>query len=131
MSTNQTTQTEELDIEDEDVFALDSFVNDLQLKPELEYAERLTIDQELQIYRGLYSVLVKDDFQQFWNDNSNLCLLKEFAIKYNTICATSVPSECAFSVAGNIDRKERARLSSKMLRFTILLKERDKIDQID
>ena len=49
---------------------------------------------------------------------------------YNLICATSVPSESIFSIAGYIQRKERCRLSSKMLRFLILSKRNKKLEKI-
>ena len=45
----------------------------------------------------------------------------------NIICATSCPSEAAFSVAGYIQRKNRSRLSSKNLRYSMMLKEHEKI----
>ena len=45
--------------------------------------------------------------------------------------ATSFASESAFSVAGYIQRKERTRLSSKNLRFTILAKQMDKLIEIE
>ena len=49
---------------------------------------------------------------------------------YSVICATSVPSESIFSIAGYIHRKQRCRLSSKMLRFSILSKQNKKLDEI-
>ena len=49
---------------------------------------------------------------------------------YNLICATSVPSESIFSIAGYIQRKGRCRLSSKMLRFLILSKLNKKLEKI-
>ena len=49
---------------------------------------------------------------------------------YSLICATSVPSESIFGIAGYIQRKERCRLSSKMLRFFILTKQNNKLDKI-
>ena len=51
--------------------------------------------------------------------------------KYNLICATSVPSESIFSIAGYIQRKERCRLSSKMPRFLILCKQNNRIEKIN
>ena len=49
---------------------------------------------------------------------------------YSLICATSVASESIFSIAGYIQRMERYRLSSKMLRFLILTKQNNKLDKI-
>ncbi len=42
--------------------------------------------------------------------------------------STSCASESAFSIAGYIDRKTRARLSSKTLRYSILTREEEKIE---
>ena len=44
--------------------------------------------------------------------------------------STSCVAESAFSIAGYIDRNSRARLSSKTLRFSILSKEEEKINNI-
>ncbi len=44
--------------------------------------------------------------------------------------STSCAAESAFSIAGYIDRKSWARLSSKTLRFSILSKEEEKINNI-
>ena len=59
-----------------------------------------------------------------------LSRLYEQMKKINLISETSVPSESIFSVAGYIQRKERCRLSSKMLRFLILTKQNSKIEKI-
>ena len=53
------------------------------------------------------------------------------AQRFYIMSATSVASESAFSVAGYIQRKERTRLSSKNLRFTILAKQMDKLIEIE
>jgi hypothetical protein len=52
-------------------------------------------------------------------------------LRTNIICATSVPSESAFSVAGYIQRKERCRLKSKNLRFLMLTKQFDKLIELE
>jgi len=41
--------------------------------------------------------------------------LFDLLLRNNIICATSVPSESAFRIAGYIKRKERTRLKSKNL----------------
>ena len=57
-----------------------------------------------------------------------------FIWKYNIIniiiISTSSASESAFSIGGHIDRKTRARLSSKIWRYAILTREEEKIEQI-
>ena len=47
----------------------------------------------------------------------NILRLYEQMKTYILICATSVPPESIFSIAGYIQRKERCLLSSKMLKF--------------
>ena len=59
-----------------------------------------------------------------------LSRLYEQMKKINLISATSVPSGSILSIAGYIQRKERCRLSSKMLRFLILTKQNSKIEKI-
>jgi hypothetical protein len=44
--------------------------------------------------------------------------------------ATSCASESAFSIAGYLDRKGRSRLSSRTLRYSILSKEAEKVENI-
>ncbi len=51
--------------------------------------------------------------------------------KINIISATSAPSESAFSVAGYIQRRERSRLSSQNLRYSLLTKQADKLNEIE
>jgi hypothetical protein len=60
-----------------------------------------------------------------------LLQLFEQAIKVNTICATSVPCESCFSVAGYIQRNERIRLSSDSLRYQLILKQFEKLLEIE
>ena len=60
-----------------------------------------------------------------------LVQLFEQALKVNTICATSVPCESSFSVAGYIQRKERIRLSSDSLRYQLILKQFEKLLDIE
>jgi hypothetical protein len=44
--------------------------------------------------------------------------------------STSCAAESAFSIAGYIDRKSRARLSSNSIEISILSKEEEKINNI-
>ncbi|CAF1298723.1 unnamed protein product [Adineta steineri] len=64
-----------------------------------------------------------EDFQTYWNENKNrLPILSSYARRYNCVPTTSTASESAFSVAGYIDRKQRASLSTTTLRYLMLLK---------
>ena len=77
-------------------------------------------------------MLIKTDFQSFWLANNKILVqLFEQAIKVNTMCATSVPCETSFSVAGYIQRKERIRLSSDSLRYQLILKQFEKLLEIE
>ncbi len=63
-------------------------------------------------------------FNDFWMMfKSVLPRLFEQVTKINLLSATSVPAESIFSIAGYVQRKERSRLSSKMLRFLILTRQ--------
>ena len=56
--------------------------------------------------------------------------LYEMMARSGLISATSVPSESIFSIAGYIQRKERCKLSSRMLRFLILAKQSQQLKNI-
>jgi hypothetical protein len=81
----------------------------------------LTIKEEI----GAYSSANKElDFSTFWSTKSNeLPLLTSFVKKYCAIPASSVASESAFSIANYVQRKERSSLSSKNLRYSMILRE--------
>ena len=82
-----------------------------------------TIEQEL----AKLSSIPKDDytFDSFWQENGKgLPKLAGIARKYLSICATSVPSESAFSVSNYILRKNRLSLTSKNVMYTMFLKDK-------
>jgi hypothetical protein len=56
--------------------------------------------------------------------------LSELVKEISIIMSTSCSSESAFSIGGYLERKARASLGSKTLRYTILTKEEDKIKRI-
>ena len=71
------------------------------------------------------------DFKEFWlTFKPILGRLFEVMEKNCLISATSVSSESIFSFVGYIQRKERCRLSSRMLRFLILAKQNNKFEKI-
>lgn len=77
----------------------------------------------------MYITRVKDenenDFQKFWQANcSQLPILATIARKCCIIPSSSVASESAFSIANFIQRKERSSLSSKYLKYSMVLRER-------
>jgi hypothetical protein len=56
--------------------------------------------------------------------------LAKFACFSNVMAATSVPSESSFSVAGYLLRKERARLSPKQLKYSMILRDKPLIEEL-
>lgn len=81
----------------------------------------LSIKEELSMYMSTYKQ--SNDFESFWNQKQKLLpTLSLFVRRYNIIPATSVASESAFSVAGYVQRKQRASLSPTTLRYLMLLK---------
>ncbi len=82
----------------------------------------LTLKQEFSLYVSTSAGYT--DFQTYWNEKKAvLPILSSYARRYNTVPTTSVASESAFSVAGYIDRKQRASLSTTTLRYLMLLKQ--------
>ncbi|CAF1398241.1 unnamed protein product, partial [Didymodactylos carnosus] len=71
------------------------------------------------------AIALKSKPLSFWSKQGDeLTLLKELASKYLTTPGTSVPSESAFSVAGFVGRKERARLTAKNPSYLVFLKDK-------
>ncbi|CAF2755436.1 unnamed protein product [Rotaria sp. Silwood2] len=90
-------------------------------KPE-QKAKPFTLKQEFSLHIST-STSCKD-FQTYWDENkTRLPILASCARRYNCASTTSVASESAFSVAGYIDRKQRASLSTTTLRYLMLLKQ--------
>ena len=70
------------------------------------------------------------DISSYWRNNSSkLPLLASLVRKYCIIQATSVASESRFSIANYVGRKERASLSSRNLRFSMILREEPKFEK--
>ena len=57
-------------------------------------------------------------------------MLSSLVKKYCIISASSVPSESDFSIGNFIQRKERSSLSAEMLKYSILLRETFKIENL-
>jgi hypothetical protein len=90
------------------------------LKPNTKTSP-LTLKQEFSLHVSASTSAT--DFKTYWNDNKNrLPILSSYSRRYNCVPATSAASESAFSVAGYIDRKQRASLSTTTLRYQMLLK---------
>jgi hypothetical protein len=110
--------------EDEIVDTLDHFVQKLGVS-KLSMPESPTnIEEELEYYKYNVKKDSNSNHKEFWLRNRELLkLLYVDFLKFNTMCATSVPSECTFSVSGFLQRKERSSLKASTLRHTIMLKD--------
>ena len=93
--------------------------------------EILNINQEMCYY---ISSLRENNlrFEEYWpSQAATLPILYSVAKMFCLIPASSVASESAFSVANFIQRKERSGLSACMLRYSLLLIEKDKLKEIE
>jgi hypothetical protein len=70
-------------------------------------------------------------FKSFWNEHkSEWPILADFIRKFNIMTATAVPSESSFSIAGYTNRKQRSRLSAKNLKYSMLIRDKDKLETL-
>ena len=73
----------------------------------------------------------KSDFSSFWlQHRARFTRLYNVARRANIILATSVPNETIFSIAGFVARKQRSSLSSRSLRYLMVLKESHRLDDL-
>jgi hypothetical protein len=98
-------------------------------------SKRIHINEELKYFKLVvqeFNLTVKPSVTsaiQFWKlHKDRLPLLTHLAKIHLAACATSVPSESAFSISAYVARKERARLSGKNLAYTVFLKDKVLID---
>ncbi|KAG7165355.1 putative hAT family C-terminal dimerization region-containing protein 3 [Homarus americanus] len=59
---------------------------------------------------------------KYWHDIQSFKILRHFAKSILGCCATSVPSECVFSKAGNFYTSERAKLNPEIFRALMMIK---------
>ena len=72
-----------------------------------------------------------DNFSHFWEENTKyLPLMTSLVRKVSIIPATSVASESAFSIAGYVARKQRSSLSSSSLKYSMLVRETNQLEDI-
>ncbi|CAF4222260.1 unnamed protein product, partial [Rotaria magnacalcarata] len=90
----------------------------------------MTLDEEISSY--IKEALSADDFQEFWTSYcTKLPRLSSLVRRINVIPATSVTSEALFSVASFLHRKQRASLSSRTLRYLLVLKNRQVLEKFE
>ena len=88
----------------------------------------MTLVEELCSY--IKAAKSSDDFQEFWAaHHEQLPRLSKLVRRTNIIPATSISSEALFSVASYLNRKQRSSLSSKTLRYLLVLKNRRVLDK--
>ena len=72
------------------------------------------------------------DFKSFWVAHTNeLPRLSNLIRRVNVIPATSVTSEVVFSVANFLQRKQCSSLSSKTLRYLVVLRNRQVLEKFE
>ena len=59
-----------------------------------------------------------------------MAILADFIRKSNIMTATAVPSKSSFSIAGYTNRKQRSRLSAKNLKYSMLIRDKDKLESL-
>jgi hypothetical protein len=92
--------------------------------------QAMTLDEELSTY--IKAAKTADNFQSFWVVyGKKLPRLSSLVRRVNVIPATSVASEALFSIASFLHRKQRSSLSSRTLRYLLVLKNRHLIDKLE
>ena len=90
----------------------------------------ITLDEEISCY--IKAAKSADNFQEFWiSRHKQLPRLSNLVRRTNVIPATSVASEALFSVASFLHRKQRSSLSSKTLRYLLVLKNRRVLEKFE
>ncbi len=121
------------EIEDGDPF--ENFMSTLEQSSSRTKTRSKTIIEEIISFEAKllsFPQRSEDLFKKFWKLAENeLPLLYKLSIKFNTFCSGSVPSESSFSVAGYQQRKERSSLDSKTLRFEMIARQIDKLNEIE
>ena len=80
-------------------------------------------EDEVSRYERLRDIKVKEDPLNWWvNNRNNFPILTQFARKYLSILATSVPSEQLFSDVGNYISAKRMQLAPELVNKVLFLK---------
>lgn len=122
-TTNKTTNSSKNNSHINSLLNFAGFVNN-----DSSNTKKLTYSDELIAY--LASEKTKS-FKAFWNEHKNEWpILADFIRKLNIMTATSVPSESSFSIAGYAERKQRSRLSAKNLKYSMVVRDKDKLEKL-
>ena len=99
-------------------------------REETSKEKNLNIKQELVIFNQIRECGQSWTLQDFWQQNGKkMPLLSRVVREYCVSPASSVGPEASFSVANYINRKERSSLSSRNLRYSMLLREKNTIEK--
>jgi hypothetical protein len=91
---------------------------------------QMSVDEEISSY--IKAAQDATDFREFWISNEKrLPRLSSLVRRTNIIPCTSISSEALFSVANYLQRKQRASLSSKSLRYLLVLKNRHILEKLE
>lgn len=94
----------------------------------------LTLNEELTSYSSSNKIDINGEtlsFESYWKTHhQQYPKLAKFACFSNVMAATSVPSESSFSVAGYLLRKERARLSPKQLKYSMIFRDKSLVEEL-
>ncbi|CAF3381313.1 unnamed protein product, partial [Rotaria sp. Silwood2] len=90
----------------------------------------MTLDEEISGY--IEATQSDVNFQEFWvSHEKSFPRLSRLVRRINIIPATSVASEALFSTASFLNRKHRSALSSRTLRYLLILKNRHLLDKLE
>lgn len=90
----------------------------------------MSLDEEISSY--IKSARSSNNFQEFWvAHDKQLPRLASLVRRVNVIPATSICSEALFSIGNFLQRKQRSSLSSKTLRYLLVLKNRHVLDKFE
>ena len=91
-----------------------------------------TLDEELSAYIAAARPLDVKNFKEFWMSYEKaLPRLAQLVKRTHIIPATSVASESLFSIASFLNRKQRSALSSRTLRYLLVLKDRHQLEKLN
>ncbi|CAF4047465.1 unnamed protein product [Rotaria magnacalcarata] len=114
----------------DNLFSLCGIETSLATSPSV--GNSLSIDEEIGYYISSINTNPEMKFSRFWTENEKkLPIMSAIVRRTNIIPATSVPCESMFSIAGYVRRKERCSLSSRAIKYSLVLKDRQKLELFD
>ena len=88
----------------------------------------MSMDEEIGYFISSIDLADGIGFSTFWtNHEKRLPMMSAVVRRIMNIPATSVPCESTFSIVGYIRRKERCALSSEAIRYSMVLKDSERL----